>query len=78
MKKTLTKTATITLWSVLLSLISIPISYGLGTIKSVKEVYIDLKLKSGSIDEAFKKIEAKTDFEFHYDKSNIKTDATIQ
>lgn len=46
-------------------------------IKSVKEVFINLELHNASIKDAFKRIELKTDFRFHYSEPDLQKDLTI-
>lgn len=42
-----------------------------GRVKSVREVYIDLQLKNATIQEAFRQMEDKTNFRFHYCENDL-------
>jgi len=46
-------------------------------IQSVREVKIDVHLKNASLEECFKAVEKKSDFQFTYDKKLLKSDIRI-
>ncbi|MBX2844336.1 MAG: TonB-dependent receptor [Flammeovirgaceae bacterium] len=45
--------------------------------KSVKDVYVTIKLKNATLKETFAKIESQTDFKFSFDQGNIDRDIRI-
>ncbi len=45
--------------------------------KSVREVFIDVKLKNADVFETFKRIESLTDFKFNYERKDIISSVTI-
>ncbi|MDH5474563.1 MAG: TonB-dependent receptor [Cyclobacteriaceae bacterium] len=77
MMKTTTKIAKLFVYSLILSFMSASITYGAGTVKSVKDVFVDLNLVNASVKDAFNQLEGKTDFKFHYNNSNLKNDAVL-
>jgi len=69
--------STLLTWCLMVYAIPMQAAPNVENVKSVKEVFIDLSLVNASVKDAFKQLEEKTSFKFHYNKSNLKNDAIL-
>ena len=77
MKNSTKKFPRLPIWCLMVYFMSTGAVHSSDTIKSVKEVFVDLSLVNASVKDVFTKLEEKTSFRFHYSKSNLKNNATL-
>lgn len=77
MKKPKTITTKSLIWCLIFLVIQLQPVLGNDTVKSVRDVYIELNLVDATVEDAFAKVESKTNFKFHYSKENIAINSKI-